>query len=178
MAIDDGVLEYEVRGQGEPVVLINPGAFADWFAPLLEQPSLTDSYRLILYQRPGCAGSSRLTGPVSLSRHAAICRSVMGTLGIERAHLVGHSSSGNLALQLALDAPEVVHSLAILEPALELQQQAVAADPELTPAARLRVPGVEAATVEALRAAPVFAQRATTGDLFDPVVALQLTFGG
>jgi pimeloyl-ACP methyl ester carboxylesterase len=42
----------------------------------------------------------------------------MGALGIERAHVVGHSSSGNLALQFALDAPEVVHSLAILEPAL------------------------------------------------------------
>jgi pimeloyl-ACP methyl ester carboxylesterase len=42
----------------------------------------------------------------------------MAYLGIERAHVVGHSSSGNVALQLALDAPEAVHSLAILEPAL------------------------------------------------------------
>jgi 3-oxoadipate enol-lactonase len=42
----------------------------------------------------------------------------MHYLGIERAHIVGQSSSGNIALQLALDAPEAVHSLAILEPAL------------------------------------------------------------
>jgi pimeloyl-ACP methyl ester carboxylesterase len=42
----------------------------------------------------------------------------MAYLGIERAHVVGHSSSGNVALQLALDSPEAVHSLAILEPAL------------------------------------------------------------
>jgi pimeloyl-ACP methyl ester carboxylesterase len=42
----------------------------------------------------------------------------MRHLGIERAHIVGHSSSGNVALQLALDAPEAVHSLALLEPAL------------------------------------------------------------
>jgi pimeloyl-ACP methyl ester carboxylesterase len=42
----------------------------------------------------------------------------MRYLGIERAHIVGHSSSGNIALQLALDAPDVVHSLALLEPAL------------------------------------------------------------
>jgi pimeloyl-ACP methyl ester carboxylesterase len=42
----------------------------------------------------------------------------MRVLGIERAHVVGHSSSGNVALQLALDTPDAVHSLAILEPAL------------------------------------------------------------
>ena len=42
----------------------------------------------------------------------------MRHLGIERAHIVGHSSSGNIALQLALDAPDAVHSLALLEPAL------------------------------------------------------------
>jgi pimeloyl-ACP methyl ester carboxylesterase len=42
----------------------------------------------------------------------------MQHLDIARAHVVGQSSSGNVALQLAIDAPEVVHSLAILEPAL------------------------------------------------------------
>jgi pimeloyl-ACP methyl ester carboxylesterase len=34
------------------------------------------------------------------------------------AHVVGHSSGGVIALRLALDAPEVVHSLVLLEPAL------------------------------------------------------------
>jgi pimeloyl-ACP methyl ester carboxylesterase len=39
-------------------------------------------------------------------------------LGIERAHVVGHSFGGSFAIQLTLDFPEVVHSLALLEPAL------------------------------------------------------------
>jgi pimeloyl-ACP methyl ester carboxylesterase len=39
-------------------------------------------------------------------------------LGVERAHVVGHSYGGAVALQLALDAPAVVRSLALLEPAL------------------------------------------------------------
>jgi pimeloyl-ACP methyl ester carboxylesterase len=42
----------------------------------------------------------------------------MRHLGIERAHVVGHSSSAIMALQLALDAPDRVLSLALLEPAL------------------------------------------------------------
>ena len=111
-------LEYEVRGAGEPVVLIHPGHFAEWFAPVLDEPALTNYYRVLTYHRVGCAGSSPLAGPVSFAQQAAHCRSLMRHLGIERGHIVGHSSSGNIALQLALDAPDAVHSLALLEPAL------------------------------------------------------------
>jgi pimeloyl-ACP methyl ester carboxylesterase len=118
-ALLEGIeLEYEVRGAGAPVVLIHPGHFADWFTPLLDEPVLMDHYRVLWYHRVGCVGSSHIAGPVSLAQHADHCRSLMRHLGIERAHVVGHSSSGNVALQLALDAPDAVHSLAILEPAL------------------------------------------------------------
>jgi pimeloyl-ACP methyl ester carboxylesterase len=111
-------LEYEIHGDGEPVLLIHPGIFAGWFTPLFEQPSLASRYRLIHYHRVGCAGSSRVAGPVSLARHAAHARLLVEHLGVGRAHVVGHSSGGNVALQLALDAPDVVHTLAVLEPAL------------------------------------------------------------
>jgi pimeloyl-ACP methyl ester carboxylesterase len=117
-ALEGVELEYEVRGTGEPVVLIHPGHFADWFMPLLDEPALTDHYHVLTYHRVGCVGSSPIAGPVSLAQQAAHCRSLMRHLGIARAHVVGHSSSGNIALQLALDAPDAVHSLAILEPAL------------------------------------------------------------
>ena len=111
-------LEYEVLGIGEPVVLIHPGHFADWFVPLVDEPVLAEHYRLIRYHRAGCRGSSRIVGPVSMAEQAEQCRSLMRQIGIERAHIVGHSSSGNIAIQLALDAPDAVHSIALLEPAL------------------------------------------------------------
>ncbi len=118
-AVLDGVeLEYELHGDGEPVMLIHPGIFADWFTPLLREPALISRYRLVHYHRAGCAGSSRVAGPVSLAQQAAHSRFLMLHLGIARAHVVGHSSSGNIALQLAVDAPETVQSLAVLEPAL------------------------------------------------------------
>ncbi len=41
-----------------------------------------------------------------------------GNFDIERTHVVGHSYGGAISLQLALDAPQAVHSLALLEPAL------------------------------------------------------------
>jgi pimeloyl-ACP methyl ester carboxylesterase len=117
-AVLEGVeLAYEVRGAGEPVVLVHAGIFADWFTPLVEEPALTDRYRVLSYHRIGYAGSSRVAGPVSIAQQAAHCRSLMRHLGIARAHVVGHSSGGTIALQLALDAADAVQSLALLEPA-------------------------------------------------------------
>jgi pimeloyl-ACP methyl ester carboxylesterase len=116
-AIDGIELEYDVRGSGEPVVLMHAGVCADFFRPLIEQHALTSGYTLLSYHRSGYAGSSRLAGAVSFAQQAAHCRALMRHLGIERAHVVGHSSSASMALQLALDAPDAVHSLALLDPA-------------------------------------------------------------
>jgi 3-oxoadipate enol-lactonase len=91
---------------------------------MLAQPTLAGRYRAILYHRRGYAGSSRAEGAVSLSQQAGDCRAVLRRLGIDRAHVVGHSSGGSVALQLALDAPELVHSLALLEPALMVGESA------------------------------------------------------
>lgn len=111
-------LEYELSGTGEPVVFIHGAFIAETFRPLLAEPNLAGHYRLILYHRRGYVGSSRASGPVSLAQQAADCRALLRHLGAEQAHVVGHSYGGDIALQLALDTPGVVHSLALLEPAL------------------------------------------------------------
>lgn len=110
------VLEVETRGQGEPVLLIHGGFLADASTPLLTQSILTEHSRLIHYHRRGFAGSSRHTGPYSLQQQAADAVAVLDHLGVARAHVVGHSYGGTIALQLVLDAPERVGSLALLEP--------------------------------------------------------------
>jgi pimeloyl-ACP methyl ester carboxylesterase len=116
----DGVaLDYEMWGSsGEPVVLVHAGIFADWFRPLRDEPALTGRHRVLSYHRVGYAGSSRLPGPVSLAQQAGHLRALMRKLGIPRAHVVGHSSGGNIALQLALESPEMVQSVVLMEPAL------------------------------------------------------------
>ena len=111
-------LAYDTAGTGEPIVCIHGAFIADSFRPLLAEPNLVNRSWLILYHRRGYAGSSPAAEPLSISRQAADCRAVLQHLGIDRAHVVGHSSGGAIALQLALDSPHVVHSLALLEPAL------------------------------------------------------------
>jgi pimeloyl-ACP methyl ester carboxylesterase len=115
----DGVeLEYELKGSGEPVLLIPPGPAAGGFLPFLFEPALVDRYRLIRYHRRGQAGSTRAAPPVSFADHAADAASLLDHLGVRRAHVAGHSTGGAIALQLALDHPEVVETLALLEPPL------------------------------------------------------------
>jgi hypothetical protein len=77
-------LEYEVWGTGEPVVLAHYGVGVDWFGLLLEEPVLTDGYRVLGHHRAGFAGSSRVRGSLSFEREAVHCRSPMHHLGIER----------------------------------------------------------------------------------------------
>lgn len=115
----DGVeLEYRVVGSGEPVLLIPPGPLADSFFPLLSEEALVDRNSLIQYHRRGMVGSSNVTPPVSFAEQAADAAGLLEQIGIGRAHVVGHSTGADIALQLALDRPEVVHSLALLEPPL------------------------------------------------------------
>jgi pimeloyl-ACP methyl ester carboxylesterase len=115
--IDGSELEYDVHGVGEPVVFVHGGIIADAFAPLLAEPIL-ERYQLILYHRRGYAGSTRPDRSLSVAEQAADCRALMRHVGAPRAHIVGHSYGGSIALQLALDAPEAVHSFALLEPTL------------------------------------------------------------
>ena len=69
--------------------------------------------------RPGSRTCSR-PGPAadSVVEAAADARALLDHLGIDRAHVVGHSYGGCVALQLALDAPRMVRSLALVEAAL------------------------------------------------------------
>jgi len=113
-------LEYDVAGAaaGNPIVFIHGAFIADTFLPLAAEPSLTEHFRLITYHRRGYAGSSHIPGPVSVAQQATDCRALLRHLGVARTHVVGHSYGGCIALQLALDAPELVGTLTLLEPGL------------------------------------------------------------
>jgi pimeloyl-ACP methyl ester carboxylesterase len=111
-------LEYQVVGSGEPLLLISP-VLADGFLPLLSERALADHYRLVVYHKRGWVGSTRTPpGSVSVADHARDAAALLDHLGIARAHVGGHSSGGVVALQLALQAPERVHSLVLFEPSL------------------------------------------------------------
>jgi pimeloyl-ACP methyl ester carboxylesterase len=110
-----GQIEYIERGQGEVVVLVHAGVFSDWFTPLSETRAL-DGFRVIRVRRAGY-GANVTSGHLSVADHARHIGALADHLSIKTLHWVGHSSSCQMGLQLALERPELVQSLILVEPA-------------------------------------------------------------
>ena len=125
--VDDVSLTYELRDGAERVLLVHANAFVSWYRPLLEQlPGIaTLSYRRRLLPSDG----DRYR-PLTVAEDAAVCARLMDHVGWPTAHVVGHSYGALVALQLAIDAPSRVRSVALLEPAargISSSEQIVAA---------------------------------------------------
>jgi pimeloyl-ACP methyl ester carboxylesterase len=116
LRVDDFELEYSSRGTGEPLLFVHGGLLTSWLDPMSREVALSARYRMISYHRPGYGRSSLPSAPINLEDQARCGLALLHHLGVDRAHLVGHSIGGCIALQLALDAPDAVRSLALLEP--------------------------------------------------------------
>jgi pimeloyl-ACP methyl ester carboxylesterase len=112
-------LEYEVVGSGETMLLIHGAHLADALRPLVTEPAL-QRFQHIRYHRRGLGGSTYPddAGPTSVAEQAQDAVRLLDHLGVERAHLAGHSFGGAIALELAAQHPTRVASLVLLEPAL------------------------------------------------------------
>ena len=146
--LENNGLEYEVCGDGEAVLLIHGSHVAGSFLALTREAALAEPFRLIRYHRRGFAGSAPLPASFSIEDQASDARSLLTHLGVERAHVIGHSYGGVTALQLALDAPGLIHSLTLLEPALLMVPSAQALWDAIASAAQLHHSGDTAGAVD------------------------------
>ena len=103
-------------GGGEPLVLIHAAVFADWFVPLEREPAVA-GLRRIRVTRTGYADPAPAE-PMSVADHAAECADLLRRLEVGPARVLAHSSGTVVALQLALDHPELVDELVLVEPPL------------------------------------------------------------
>ncbi len=115
LSVGDAEIEYCDCGGGEPIVLVHAGVFGDWFLPLSESRVL-DGFRVIRVRRAGY-GLQRPADHLTLLDHARHVAAVADRLNLKQMHWVGHSSSCQMGLELAIDRPDLVHSLILLEPA-------------------------------------------------------------
>ncbi|HVS30577.1 MAG TPA: alpha/beta hydrolase [Thermoanaerobaculia bacterium] len=102
-------LYYEVAGEGAPVVLLHGGWLnsEQWDEQF---SSLSRRYLVVRYDFRG-AGRS-LLGEAEWNHYDDLAALLKG-LGIERAHLVGLSAGGQIAIDFAITHPEAVLSIAI-----------------------------------------------------------------
>jgi pimeloyl-ACP methyl ester carboxylesterase len=113
-----GRLSTMQAGTGAPVVALHGlGGTKASFLPTLA--ALADRYRVIALDMPGFGESDK---PIAATYDAAwFARAVTGLLDaleIERAHLIGNSMGGRVAIELGLTAPERAERIALLSPAL------------------------------------------------------------
>lgn len=106
-------LYYEEHGPvGAPPLILSSGLGGSgaYWAPNLE--ALAAGHRVILYDHRGTGRSDRrLPERLTVDDMAGDLLAVMNGLGIERASLVGHAAGACIALAVALNAPERVESL-------------------------------------------------------------------
>ncbi|WP_433470325.1 alpha/beta fold hydrolase [Saccharomonospora azurea] len=107
-------------GPGLPAVLLAGGsANAATWAPLL--PSLSADRPVIAVDVLGEAGGSTQTAPIpDAPNRARWLDEVLTGLGVDRAHLVGHSAGGAIALAQAVHHPSRLATVTALEPARAL----------------------------------------------------------
>ncbi len=77
-----------------------------------------EGYRVHAIDLPGFGGSSKRPGPYGAQYFTRFVLGVMDALAIDRAHFVGNSMGGRVALEMGMQHPERVGALALLCPAV------------------------------------------------------------
>lgn len=112
-------LHYELHGgpvAGREVVLLSSGLGGSgaFWAP--QMAALTERWPVVTYDHRGAGRSVRElpAGDYAIAHMAQDMVKVMDALGLQKAHVVGHAAGGLAGLQLALDQPDRLAKLVVV----------------------------------------------------------------
>jgi 3-oxoadipate enol-lactonase len=105
-------LYYEVAGQGDAILFIHAG-IADSRMWDEQYSVFAQRYQVIRYDIRGFGQSQIPAGPFAYYADPA---NLLRFLKIERAHIIGNSFGGKIAIDLALTYPELVKTLTLVAP--------------------------------------------------------------
>ncbi|MEA2670336.1 MAG: hypothetical protein QOG45_556 [Chloroflexota bacterium] len=108
---EGGSIHWEEEGEGPPLLLVMAyGLGGDAWAPL--RP-LLGGHRLVRFDHRGTGRSELSTDDLSIDALTEDALAVLDAARIERAHVLGISMGGMVALSMALDHPERVAGLVL-----------------------------------------------------------------
>jgi pimeloyl-ACP methyl ester carboxylesterase len=110
-------LFYEVRGAGEPLVLVH-GSWGDHHSWDPVVAPLSESFKVVVYDRRGHSQSERPAGQGSVHEDADDLAELIEALDLRPAHVVANSFGSIVALNAAIRRPEVFATLVAHEPPL------------------------------------------------------------
>ena len=106
-------LYYESQGSGDPLVVIGGLGLAVSEMRLLIE-ALATGYRVIAVDNRGAGKSAKPPGPYTIEQMAADTAGALARLDVPRAHVLGISMGGRIAMTLAMDYPELVDHLVLV----------------------------------------------------------------
>jgi pimeloyl-ACP methyl ester carboxylesterase len=104
---------YEIRGEGERLLIIG-GLSIDLTALEGIISGLAQRYQVIAFDNRGAGRSDKPDVPYSIEMMADDTAGLLDALGIGRAHIMGISMGGRIAIALTLKRPEIVKSLILV----------------------------------------------------------------
>lgn len=110
--VRDIVMNYELKGRGQPVILLS-GMGADLTMWSTQVPHLASSFLVVTYDHRGSGKTDAPDAAYSIGGMADDCCGLMDQLGVDRAHLVGVSLGGMVAQAMAARSPSRVSSLVL-----------------------------------------------------------------
>ena len=110
--VDRLTINYEVQGEGEPLLLI-PYTSADHACYAFQLPAYTEHFSCIAIDLPGSGKSDKPAGPYSTDGYADQVAAFLGAIGVERAHVAGVSLGAAVGIHVAARHPGRVRSLSL-----------------------------------------------------------------
>jgi pimeloyl-ACP methyl ester carboxylesterase len=106
-------MAYELRGSGVPLVLVAGTGYpgATWAPSLVDL--LAERHAVLTFDHRGTGATPSAPERYSTRGFAADAVGLMDALGLEAAHVVGHSMGGRVAQWMALDHPDRVRTLVL-----------------------------------------------------------------
>ncbi len=138
LAVNGIELFYEREGQGTPLMLI-PGLASDSQSWEPVRPGLVGAFDLILPDNRGTGRTLLGDQGVTIEAMARDCVALLDALGLEKAHLLGHSMGAVIAARVAQDHPGRVNRLVLASSSASISPRTWAA---LTNLLELREAGV------------------------------------
>ncbi len=118
--VGDITMYYEQLGSGDPVLFLH-GLGSSSMGWQLQQDVFAQKYSVLLADMRGHGRSSHPPGPYSVSQFGADVIGLLDELDIVKpVHLVGLSMGGMISFQMAVDYPERVRSMTIVNSGPEL----------------------------------------------------------
>ncbi len=113
ITLDDRDFYYEETGDGPAVLVFLSGLGGDHRAFSLAQRHFAKAYRTLALDSRDAGRSWRADAPYTTAEMADDVAAWLRALGVDRAHVVGHSLGGLVAQEVALRHPARVRSLAL-----------------------------------------------------------------